>query len=192
MAVDSPSFKIVDWTILPAKVTARAWIDGDFKADLLSEPDAVLSREVREWPDGLTFSIHEDQPGKRNLPLPELKDELKTWDEDRLKEQVGAETVEDDSLEYQLPPRVILRALSDETYRQHLLDSPRQALEEVEIQVSDDVTFTIHQNEGTRYHLALPVSPTAAADLRYEELRGELEESFGFATSQCCASGTCT
>jgi hypothetical protein len=191
VTADLPAFKIVDWTILPAKITARAWIDEGFKDELLSDPDAVLSREVREWP-AFSFSIHEDGPRERNLPLPELKDELKEWSEEMLAEQVATETIDDDSLEFQLPPRVIVRALTDRSYRQHLLASPAEALGEMDVPVADDVAFTIHQNEGTRYHLALPAPPTGAADLDFEGLRGELQEIFQMNTTQCCAGGTRT
>lgn len=182
--------KVVDWTILPAKVTARAWIDDEFRAELLARPDDVLRREVKQWTHEISFVVHSDESKIRNLPLPAWKPEFDEWPPGALAERLAKETDDDDSLRYQLPARVILRALTDHDYRRKLVSEPPAALADEGITVEE--TFRIHENRLGAYHLALPLSPADAAATDLEELRNQLNSEFGTGTTRCCATGTCT
>jgi hypothetical protein len=43
-----------------AKIIARAWTDKEFKADLLTDPEAILREYGFDVPEGLTIRMHQD------------------------------------------------------------------------------------------------------------------------------------
>ena len=53
-----------------AKAIARAWADTDYKAKLLSNPQAALAEHGVEIPTGVTVKVVEDTADIRHLVLP--------------------------------------------------------------------------------------------------------------------------
>ncbi len=53
-----------------AQIVARAWGDVEFKAKLLSDPDAALAEAGVDLPDGLKVKVLEDTADTQHLVLP--------------------------------------------------------------------------------------------------------------------------
>ena len=51
-------------------IVARAWIDDDFRQDLVSDPNRVLAENGFKLPTGVSFQIAEDTDQIRHLTLP--------------------------------------------------------------------------------------------------------------------------
>ena len=86
-------------------------------------------------------------------------------------------SAEQNSLQKQiiaLQPQIIAKAMKDETFRQHLLNNPNQALErELGLTFPQGVTVQIHEETPATLHLVLPMKPLAGKlqELSDEELK---------------------
>src|SRR5207244_13335379 len=62
--------EVMNWTILPATVTARAWTDKAFRLELLSDPTPLLRQSFKSCPLDTDFRVVENRGSTRHLVLP--------------------------------------------------------------------------------------------------------------------------
>lgn len=67
-----------------AKIVAKAWVDEDFKAQLLSNTNQILEQEEIELPEGVTFKCLEATDSVQWLILPSKPVGAIEADEERL------------------------------------------------------------------------------------------------------------
>ena len=179
----------MDWTILPASVTARAWLDEGYKKQLLEDPQPFLAAASRRWPTDREFKVVADDRHTHFLVLPANKaNGLSPEGVLRLLEK---ETRGDRTLEFFVPATVTARAFFDASYKAKLLRDPAAALRALGV-TPPDKTVVVVENSIVRHYLVLRENPLRHEDLSFEALRSRLIEIYGAASSQCCASGTCS
>jgi hypothetical protein len=181
---------IVDWTILPASIIAAAWTDPGFRDELLREPTRVLRERISRWPNDKTFVVSVDMDTVRHFPLPARKAALRDLSPGSVLALLRHELGDDDSFEFQLPPRVIAAAWFEDEIRAALFADGAAALRELGYEPPARQVVVL-ENTYYTYHLALPVCPSATDELDFEQLRAELIQRFGQPSTKCCASGTC-
>jgi hypothetical protein len=75
---------------LEALLISKAMADEAFKSELISNPKAVIAREIgQEWPDGVEIEVLESTPKKLYLVLP-----LKVESEEILTEELSDKELE--------------------------------------------------------------------------------------------------
>jgi hypothetical protein len=99
--------EIMDWTILPASVTAAAWTDPEVRALLLDDPTTLLRERISNWPKDKSFCVAVDSAEVKFFVLPALKPHLQSQPREMLKEILSRETEDDNSLEHWLPGDLI-------------------------------------------------------------------------------------
>jgi hypothetical protein len=182
--------EIMDWTILPASVTASAWTDPEVRALLLSDATTLLRERISRWPKDKTFCVAVDSAEVKFFPLPARKKHLAGHSRDALMAVLSRETADDDSLEHWLPSDVIADAMSDEDFKAELVSAPGQVLRSRGYAPPSRQIIVLENSEST-YHLVLPENPSRQTDLDLSALEASLIEKFGMNTTKCCASGTC-
>lgn len=66
--------------------------------------------------------------------------------------------------------KAIVRAWTDEKYRDRLLSEPHAALVEAGVEIPAGVTVKVVENTADVQHLVLPVKPAEAGEVSLEEL----------------------
>jgi hypothetical protein len=181
----------MDWTILPASITAQAWTDPEFRAELIADPTAVLRQRINRWPRDKTFSLQADSELKRFFVLPVRKRAFEDLSHAGLYALLRHELGEDDSFEFHLPPATIAAALADDALKNDLLRDGAATLQSLGYEPPAPRVVVL-DNSPRAYHLVLPRNPSRVEDLDFDELYASLRERFGVSTTKCCASGTCT
>lgn len=182
--------ELMDFTVLPAKITSRAWVDDGFRDRLLEDATRVLREEMDLWPEGIEFVVYENTTVQRHLVLPERKTHTLDWDRAKLLEVVERETGADTSVGIWPPPAMIVEAWISASFREALLADPAHELSTAGYALPEE-RLVVLPNTRNRRFLALPQSPVDATALDADRLRKVLEESFGQDSTKCCASGTC-
>ncbi|MEM1360808.1 MAG: NHLP leader peptide family RiPP precursor [Pseudomonadota bacterium] len=72
-----------------AKVIAHAWSDPDFKAKLLSDPEAALTENGYTTPENKTLKVIEDSDDTVHFVLPKAPSELGQISMDELEKLAG-------------------------------------------------------------------------------------------------------
>jgi nitrile hydratase len=130
-----------------AKVVARAWVDGDYKARLLADGTAAIAELGFGGPEGEHIVVVENTPRVHNLvvctlcscyPWPVLG-LPPTW--------------------YKSPP-----------YRSRAVREPRALLAEMGTLVPDDVEVRVWDSSAEVRYLVLPERPAATEGLAEDEL----------------------
>lgn len=181
---------IMDWTILPASVTAAAWTDPEVRALLLSDPTTLLRERIARLPTDKTFCVAANSVEVTYFVLPARKRGLKRKSRDELLAILTRETGNDDSLEHWLPADVMADALVDPDFKAKLVRDPSAVLRERGYQPPRRKSVVLENSEST-YHLVLPENPSRQEDLDFAALDSMLREKYGAGTTKCCASGTC-
>lgn len=184
---------IMDYTVLPSSVTARAWLDDGYRETLLSDADSVLratSMKNLPWPEHISFQVHADSESVQHFPLPVFKAYFQALSETELLARLRHETLCETALAFFLPVDVIWSAWTDSSYRALLIQNANVALEQKGFRSPKRIV--VHENTAERYHLALKEAPYDIGSLSVTEARARyvamMERA---ASSQCCASGTC-
>lgn len=183
--------EVMDWTILPASVTAAAWTDPEVRALLLDDPTSLLRERISRWPHDKTFCVAVDSAEVKFFALPARKKHLGQMSKDDLLEILARETDNDDSLENWLPSDVIADALTDDEFRSELIQNPGKVLKDRGYSPPARQIIVLENSEST-YHLVLTENPSRQDELDLKSLEASLIEKFGVETTKCCASGTCT
>ncbi len=171
--------QLMDWTILPAKVIARAWVDSDFKQELINHPATILQEASSRWPSAKnkSFIIVEDSESIRHLILPFFKTSLKSLPRERVLEILKFETGEDTSLKWFLPAEAIAKAFFDQEYKKELLQDASMALKRCGY-VMDDLRYRVVENTVDTSHLVLPINPLGNRDRTFQILHESLIGEF--------------
>lgn len=79
--------------------------------------------------------------------------------------------------------RIITRANEDESFRQLLLDDPKQAIQQEFIeQIPDGINIYVHEEEEDTYHFVIPWNPFSIPD---DELSDDQLEIIAGGTYDC-------
>jgi len=182
--------QLMDWSILPASVTAAAWTDPEIRALLLSDPTTLLQERIPRWPADKTFCVVADSAETKFFVLPARKQSLDGRSRDSIVETLTRETGDDQTLEDWLPVDVIADALLDRAFRAELIHDPARVLHDRGYKPPNRKIIVLENSEFT-YHLVLPEHPSRQQDLDVSSLEANLRERYGTNTTKCCASGTC-
>lgn len=182
--------QIMDWTILPASVTAAAWTDPEIRALLLSDATTLLNERIAGWPNDRSFCVVADSAEVKYFVLPALKQDLASHSRDSLLEILAREMGEDDTLEDWLPADVVADALTDRSFKSELIRDPVAVLRERGYKPPARTIIVLENSEFT-YHLVLSENPSRQRDLDSSSLEAQLRERYGVNSTKCCASGTC-
>lgn len=184
--------EITDWTILPAAVTALAWTNKTYKEELLRNPNYALKKR---FPNNINFKVYEDHDNIKYLNLPVKKSKHVDWKKEYFLEKLMAETRNDETFEFHLPPKVIAEALYNNSFKYKLLNNANEAIEILGFKQGNAELRVIENNESN-YNLVLMQNPLHQERLDFDVLLERLRQTMGgnFAdtgTTKCCASGTC-
>lgn len=182
--------EIMDWTIMPASVTAAAWTDPEIRALLLSDPTTLLRERISAWPADKTFCVAADSAEVKYFVLPARKQVLGQRSREELISILQRETGNDGTLADWLPVDVIIDAFIDSAFKAELIRSPREVLRERGYDPPSRQIVVLENSEFT-YHLVLPENPSRQEDLDVASLEAMLRDQYGVNTTKCCASGTC-
>jgi Nitrile hydratase, alpha chain len=61
--------------------------------------------------------------------------------------------------------QVIARSWSDDSYKQRLVENPKEVLSEAGISVPQDTRVVVHENQPGEQHLVLPEPPEGDVDV---------------------------
>lgn len=171
---DLTPFEIMDWTVLPVRIAAKAWTNPVFRQDLLADPTPIIRAMApkscqRLGPD-VKFQVYANTESVRHYPLPSLKPSLASLPQEVLKQKVEEETAGLDQIDdYWLPASVVFRSLVDAAYRARLLADANSTLTADGFAI-DGFTVAIHENTATLRHLTLPLNDWADEHLDYDAL----------------------
>jgi len=172
---DFPHPLVMKWSVLPARIAAKAWLDPVFLQTLLSDPDSVIRamapNSCKALPLNVKFHVHENTARLRHFPLPVLRSELPELADispEALLKLVEEETG-DESLEWCLPASVICRSFGDADYRARLLADATAVLAADGFEL-EGVQINVHENTPTAHHLALYVNFWEDEVLDYDAL----------------------
>jgi hypothetical protein len=182
--------EIMEWTILPARITARAWTDITFKERLLSHPTEVLREMCTSSYKDKTYLIVEDYGDVKHLVLPAKKAAISSWPKEKILETLIRETGEDRTLKYFLPAEVTVESFFNPEFKSLLFKDANAAFRKFGLNTGRN-TFQIVENAESTYHLVLGANPSYKGDLSFDALQSKLLEEFGLNSTKCCASGTC-
>lgn len=184
---------IMDFTVVPSTLTARAWTDASFRTQLLADPNTILqATPMRElsWPAHIRFRLHEDTRELTHLTLPVYKPFFDDMREEELLARLKHETDCETALKFFLPVDVIWAAWFDPEFKTQLLTDATLALRARGYHPTRQIK--VYANEINLYHLALKVAPVDVSQLDLAAARARYIDMMSVArSSQCCASGTC-
>ncbi len=130
-----------------AKLVARAWVDPEFKALLLSDGKAAASELGMDPEHPAEFVVVENTPGLHNLIVCTL---------------------------CSCYPRAILGRPPDWyksfEYRSRAVREPRAVMREFGFEPSKDVEVLVHDSTADVRYMVLPMRPPGTEDVREEEL----------------------
>jgi nitrile hydratase len=132
-----------------AKVVARAWVDPDYKARLLSDGTAAIAELGFQGPEGDHMVIVENTPGVHNLVVCTLCS-CYPWP------TLG------------LPPKWYKAP----AYRSRAVREPRTLLAEMGTPLADDVEIRVWDSSAEIRYLVLPERPANTEGMSEEELAG--------------------
>jgi len=132
-----------------ARVVARAWIDGDFKAELLADGTKAIETFGFEGGQVEKLVVVENQAKKHNVVVCTLCS-CYPW------AVLG------------LPPRWY----KDPAYRSRVVREPRAVLGEFGLDLEDDVDIRVWDSSAEIRYMVLPERPQGSAGLSEEELAG--------------------
>jgi nitrile hydratase subunit alpha len=130
-----------------AKVVARAWVDPDYRARLLTDGTAAISELGFGGPEGDHMVVVENTPAVHNLVVCTLCS-CYPWP------TLG------------LPPRWY----KEPAYRSRAVREPRALLEEMGTVIADDMEIRVWDSSAEVRYLVLPERPADTADLAETEL----------------------
>ena len=132
-----------------AKLVARAWVDDEFKALLLSDAKAAATELGMEPEHPADFVVVENTPGVHNLIVCTL---------------------------CSCYPRAILGRPPDWyksfEYRSRAVREPRSVMREFGFEPPEGVEVLVHDSTADVRYMVLPMRPTGTEDLVEEELAG--------------------
>jgi nitrile hydratase len=130
-----------------ARLVARAWVDPEFKAKLLSEPKAAAAEIGVDASGPVQISIVENTPRAHNLIVCTL---------------------------CSCYPRPILGRPPDWyksfAYRSRAVVEPRVVMREFGLEVGDDVEVLVHDSTADLRYMVLPMRPPGTEGMDEEEL----------------------
>ncbi len=182
---------LLDFTIIPARVTAEAWTNPSYKTSLLTNSTETLRQATHLWPRDRDFAVSEDSTTYRWFALPYRKSITGTWTKQQAQSALAEEMGGDDqTFEVYLPPAAIAEAWFNPIFKEHLLSDPTTALQGLGLTVPSYQLRVVESTE-TLTQLALLLNPLQQELLDVNELVKRLQDTYGVNTTKCCASGTC-
>ncbi|MGH8932559.1 MAG: nitrile hydratase subunit alpha [Egibacteraceae bacterium] len=130
-----------------AKVVARAWVDEEYRAKLLSDGTGAIAEMGFKGPQGEHIVVLEQTPDVHNVVVCTLCS-CYPWP------VLG------------LPPGWY----KDPAYRSRMVREPRTLLAELGVELSDDVTVKVWDSSSEVRYMVLPERPEGTQDLSEEEL----------------------
>lgn len=164
------SSNILEWTIMPFKIVAKAWTDSTFLTNLLANPNTVIQQNFFEVPLSYNFIINQDSGTTRYLTLPYFNPIYKTWTQEQITGKLTVETGGDISMQYFLPAHVINKAFFDAAYTTALLTNANSALGTAGMSAPGGATIIVSENTATDHYLTLPLLPLDWAGLSYSKI----------------------
>lgn len=186
MAVPVP--RIMKFTVLPYSLAAKAWLDTSFEQTLAAHPKAILLENSSSFPREFQYVLLRDRPSAKHYVIPFInRDEFSNDRE--ISELIHEETSASPEFDEFLPPNVLFRALTDDTFLQSLISQPFATLRELGyLPPSPPIVV---QNSARTFHIPLRVNKYLSQD--FGQLYSELRSQGGqILSSGCCASGTRT
>jgi hypothetical protein len=179
--------EIMQFTVLPYELVAKAWLDPTFCDVLLSHPRPFLLDKSDKYSRFAQYIILRDTPTVKHFILPHLSG---TFDPKELEAKISDETKDEQDYSEFLPPTVICKALTDETFKTLLVRSPNTIVDQIGLPCR--YPMRIIENSPGVFHIPLRFNPLHATDYRptFARLRAALAAE-PMSSGPCCASGTC-
>ncbi len=153
------------------ELLVRAMKDEAFRQELLTNPKPLIEHELGvTLPQDVTIQTHEDTPTTLHVVLPDHQE----WELSDAEGQPETRTTEERMSRNEL----LVRAMTDEAFRQELLTNPKPLIEhELGVTLPQDVTIQTHEDTPTTLHVVLPTLPNREgrelSDAELFELSGE-------------------
>lgn len=181
-------FELLKLTVLPFRITARAWVDAEYRAALLAYPRTFLVAHSVHFPRDVNYVVVPDTPSIKCFTIPHLPSTLAKASRAEVLELIEREIGDEEPFGQWLPPAVLARALTDEVFLRDLTARGVSLLRQEGYRAPADMA--IYQNSATTYHFPLRLNPgiTQTFSDALTSIRGD---SMVVSSSQCCASGTC-
>lgn len=169
--------RVMNWTIMPANLIARAWSDNRFRLDLLRNPSRMFKENGISVPDDVKLCVVENNEDISFIVLPHRGQETFKLSYNQLVELLEEETGGDRSLEFWLPPEVMAEAFTNPMLKRRLLINANEVLSEFGYEPAHH-TYVVVENEESLFHLALPMNKWKVLDFSFDELEAMLTEEF--------------
>lgn len=146
------------------QIVTRTWEDESFKQELLSNPNAVMERELEEKiPEGVEVRVVQEDSNTRYLVVPSTSGMA-------LKErQAAAQQIQQQAV-FGNFSSVIARAIEDDDFKQELLSQPNTVIEQhLGIKLPEGVQIRVLEESSNIRYLVLPERPDSFGDSELSE-----------------------
>ena len=180
--------ELLKFTVLPFRITARAWADEVFKGDLLRNPRLFLLGHSTLFPRECSYIIPVDTASLQHFVIPYVDEGTLDRLGEKLLNVLEEEMGDTEPFETWLPPKVLYRALADRRYLGELHSRAAVFLLDEGYTAPKDIC--VIQNSPTTFHIPLRFNNIIrdSFDAAMREIRGD---KISISSSKCCASGTC-
>lgn len=167
------------WQAMPITFIALAWVDTEFKEQLLIAPNSFIRRVMDDCPNNLAFCALENTESLRHLVIPYRHPSTFHWTRDEVEKQLRKEILSNNNLAYGLPVHVISEAFFDPNFKYALTVEPRETLMARGIDV-EEYDYFVHENTEHTSHLIIPENSWGDQELDYDQLEERLSQELQY------------
>lgn len=178
---------ILKFTVLPFRLTARAWADETFREDLLRNPRLFLLGHSTHFPRDCNYVIPVDTASLKHFTVPFVSPEAIDALGGKLMSLLEDEMGDSPPFECWLPLKVLYGALTDPKYLAQLNSRAVSFLRGEGYVAPRDIC--VLQNSPTTFHIPLRYNGTMTNDFA-KSLHSIRGDKAVISTSSCCAGGT--
>jgi hypothetical protein len=134
-----------------ARIVATAWVDPEYRGELLASPRAVFASEGIETPPDVRLTVVEDTPGHRHVVLADKP----------LPPQNRVASLPPHPDFYSVQAYAYERARTDPEFKRALESRPAETLRGLGARLPGWVGVSVHENTETDRYFVLPLAPRA-------------------------------
>jgi hypothetical protein len=153
-----------DGTTKLEQVVARTWEDEAFKQELMSNPNAVLEREVGEkLPEGIELRVVQETSNTRYILIPSPSD-ITPEELEQMRQGMAGDY-----------SSLTARSIEDEAFKQEFINNPNEVIErELGMQISLGFQVRVLDQDSNIRYFVLPQQPDTSENSELSDAELEL------------------
>lgn len=179
---------VLRMTVLPFRLSARAWVDAQFRDELLRSPRAHIIAHSAYFPRDCTYLVPPDTPSLKHYSIPFTSSAIKDLGESAVLTILEEEIGDTPHFDAWLPPKVIAKAMFDSEFLANLIARGVSSLRREGYKSSTDICIVQHSPTSFCMPLRFNHLSTLVFHEALTEIRGDAAV---IESSRCCQSGTC-